>query len=216
MQWELRLFILRHGITGEAFKAFRKIPRQGPREQMVPEEEFEAVLHLASPRLRLAMLLARDAALRRSAIESFTNGNIDFDHGEVFGITKNRQRYRVPMTRRLRAALADVAFFAAKGEPLIAVMSHNRRPVKACTILWELKRAQEQCFGDTKPWSMHDLRRTAARNLYDQTRDIRKVQRLLGHASPVATWWYIGNAGTDLSGSDLETLYKPPEQEKKA
>jgi integrase len=208
LQWELRLFILSNGINPQHLTALHKLPRSGPREQLVPDAEFETVLALASNRLRLAMLLARDAGLRRSAIEKLTNTNVDFDNGEVFGTTKNGARYRVPMTFRVRELMAAVCPFAAKGEPLMAAMSLNRRPIKACTILWELKRTQERS-GARMDWSMHDLRRTAARQLYDRTKDIRKVQRLLGHASPIATWWYIGNAGQALSAAELEHTTQP-------
>ncbi|HUV70185.1 MAG TPA: tyrosine-type recombinase/integrase [Terracidiphilus sp.] len=215
LQWELRLFILRNGISVDTMRAFRKIARQGPREQLVPEDEFEAVFAIASNRLRLAMILARDAALRRSAIEQFTNSNIDFDHGEVFGTTKGNSRYRVPMTSRLREILSLIAPFAAKGEPLIATVGRDRRQVKACTLLWELKETQRKAGGPFE-WSMHDLRRTAARQLYERSKDIRKVQRLLGHASPVATWWYIGNAATALDAADLEPESIQPKERKKA
>ena len=205
MQWELRLFILRNGINPATLGAFRKIARQGPREQLVPDDEFELVYAIASNRLRLALLLARDTALRRSAIEQFTSGNVDWDHGEIFGTTKNSARYRVPMTHRLREALASVCALAGKDEPLIAALSHDRKPVTACTLLWELRKAQQkQNHGEAMEWSMHDLRRTAARQLYERTRDIRKVQRLLGHANLVSTWWYIGNAGQELTSTDLE------------
>jgi integrase len=215
MQWELRLFILRNGINPNHLIAFRKIPRQGPREQLVPHSEFEEVFERASNRLKLAMLLARDAGLRRSAIEKMTNSNVDFDHNEVWGTTKNRAHYRIPMTQRLRELLAPICAFAGHDETLIASVSLNRKPVKACTILWELKRTQ-QMGGQVMDWSMHDLRRTAARELYTRTKDIRKVQRLLGHASPVATWWYIGNAGQELLASELEPEPKKNRKEKAA
>jgi integrase len=100
--------------------------------------------------------------------------------------------------------LSMVAPFAAKGESLIATVGRDRKAVKACTILWELKALQKKVRPGGMAWSMHDLRRTAARQLYDRTKDIRKVQRLLGHASPVATWWYIGNNGQPLTAAELE------------
>lgn len=212
LQWELRLFVLRNGINPLVLSALHRMPRQGPREQVVPCDEFESVFSIASNRLRVAMLLARDAALRRSAIEAFSNANIDWDNGEIFGVTKNSAHYRVPMTHRLRAILAGVSACAEPGERFMAAMSRDRRAVKACTILWELKEAQrKQNDGQPMAWSMHDLRRTAARELYTKTKDIRKVQRLLGHASPLATWWYLGNAGQPLTSDDLEpiTVLKP-------
>ena len=210
------MFILNHGLNPNLLTALRKLPRATPREQLVPGDEFEAVLAIASNRLQLAMLLARDAGLRRAAIETLTQAQVDFDHGEIFGTTKNKARYRVPLTKRLRVLLAAICPFAGKDEPLIATVSLNRKPVKACTILWELKRPQERArAGRGMAWSMHDLRRTAARQLYDNTRDIRKVQRLLGHASPIATWWYIGNAGQPLTSEDLEPKQPNLHEERK-
>lgn len=217
MQWELRLFVLRNGCNPLILGGLRKIPRQGPREQLAPCDEFESVYAIASNRLRFAMVLARDAALRRSAIETFSNANIDWDHGEIFGVTKNDTRYRVPMTKRLRTILAGVSACAEPGETFLGALSRDRRAIKACTILSELKLTQKkQNDGQPMKWSLHDLRRTAARELYQRTQDIRKVQRLLGHQSPLATWWYIGNVGQHLDASDLEPIQTIDQERKQA
>ena len=204
LQWELRCFILRNGANPMLLSYLRKIPRQRPREQLAPDKEFEDVYAIASNRLRLSMVLARDAALRRSAIESFNRNNVDWEHNEVVGITKAKATYRVPMTHRLRSMLSLLCACADDDTPLIAQVGRKRQPVKACTLLWELKDTQKKLGG--MKWGMHDLRRTAARQLYDRTHDIRKVQRLLGHASPMATWWYIGNNGQSLSSAELEPI----------
>lgn len=66
------MFILNHGLNPNLLTALRKLPRATPREQLVPGDEFEAVLAIASNRLQLAMLLARDAGLRRAAVETLT------------------------------------------------------------------------------------------------------------------------------------------------
>jgi integrase len=150
------------------------------------------------------MLLARDAALRRSAIERFSVRNCDFDHREVVGVSKGWSTYRVPMTQRLYLTLWAVASMANSGEPFMQALDNYHRTVKACTLLWELRRTQRSLGLALPCWGLHDLRRTAARELYTRTGDIRKVQRLLGHTSPVCTWHYIGLVGLPLTAEDLE------------
>jgi hypothetical protein len=49
---------------------------------------------------------------------------------------------------------------------------------------------------------------------YERTGDIRKVQRLLGHASPQQSWWYLGNAAIELDKADLQE--PEPRKEKSA
>jgi integrase len=214
----LRIFILK--ILGQPsyLSQLRKLPRSGPREQLVPDEEFDAVYEAAKPRLRLALLLARDAGLRRSAITNLTARSVDFDHNEVFGVTKNQATYRVPMTTRLRSMLAALCAVAGSGQSLVDMLStQHHHPIKPCTLLWELKATQRRINGgEPFAWSLHDLRRTAARSLYDRTHDVRKVQRLLGHDGPMQTWWYIGRAGMPLDASDLEPKIKLVKKEEVA
>jgi integrase len=148
--------------------------------------------------------LARDAALRRSAIEKFSIRNCDFDMGEVVGVSKGWSTYRVPMTQRLRELLVGIAVLAKDNEPFIQTVDNHHRAVNAGTLLWELRRTQRSLGLALPCWGLHDLRRTAARELYTRTGDIRKVQRLLGHTSPVCTWNYMGQIGLPLSAIDLE------------
>jgi integrase len=52
----------------------------------------------------------------------------------------------------------------------------------------------------------HDLRRTCARNAYDNGAPLPLIQALLGHASPDTTMLYIG-AGDDDSGGAIEFVH---------
>lgn len=56
----------------------------------------------------------------------------------------------------------------------------------------------------TGKWTLHDLRRTAARELYDNTRDLRLVQALLGHANLAQSLWYLSDATHTLTADHLE------------
>ena len=55
----------------------------------------------------------------------------------------------------------------------------------------------------------HDLRRTTAVTYYKLTRNLRKVQTLLGHSSLQATIWYLDNDLEDVDLADLEAIKKP-------
>lgn len=52
--------------------------------------------------------------------------------------------------------------------------------------------------GISRPVASHDLRATFATTIYRRTKDIRLVQRLLGHASVVTTQLYIGIHDDDM------------------
>ena len=56
---------------------------------------------------------------------------------------------------------------------------------------------------------LHDLRRTAAVNIYKLTRDLTIVQSLLGHQSLPSTMWYLDHDLTTVEPSDLEAIKKP-------
>lgn len=155
--------------------------------------------------LQLALLLAREAGLRHAAIMEFTQGNCNFETRTVSGKTKADSSYTVPMTKRLYERL----LFACAGandaeEPLLAQYNRHRKVPHYNSILCALSRAKKLAGVPGSKWGFHDLRRTAARALYERTRDIRKVQGFLGHVAPQQSWWYLGNAAAGLTSEDME------------
>ncbi len=90
-------------------------------------------------------------------------------------------------------------------EPLLCQWNRGRKRMHYNTLTSAIGRAKK-AVGITKQWGLHDLRRTGARNLYERTKDVRKVQRFLGHSSLNQSFWYLGNAGVDLSSDDLEPI----------
>jgi integrase len=171
----------------------------------VPDIEFELVFRFASIKTQLIMLLARDAALRHAAILNFTAGNCNFENRTITGKTKGGSTYNVPMTQRLYERLLFACASAGdQREQLLAQYNVKTKRVgytQISTLLWKAKRDA----GVTRKWGLHDLRRTAARALYESTHDIRKVQRLMAHSGPMQTWWYLGNAGLELTHEEMET-----------
>ncbi len=175
-----------------------------PRETTAPDVEYEAVLRVAGTMLELAMLLAREAGLRRKAIIELRMTNCDFERGIISGRTKAWSTYNVPMTKRLEAKL----LWACQGlrdpdMPILQQFNREHRPNCLTNISHKLKDAKIAA-GVTGKWGLHDLRRTGARAIYKRTGDIQKVQRFLGHLTPQHSWWYIGLEANELSQADVE------------
>jgi integrase len=172
---------------------------------IVTELEFEQVYHVADGALQLAMLLARDAGLRHAAIWNITAANCNFESRILSGKTKNTGMYLVPMTQRLYERLLFVcASTLETQEPLLATFNRKRKKPGYGSVSNWLTEAKKRAGVAAKSWGFHDLRRTAARALYERTHDLRKVQRLLSHANMQQSCWYLGASGIDLAPADLE------------
>ncbi len=66
----------------------------------------------------------------------------------------------------------------------------------------------------TRKLTLHDLRRTTARNVYRTTRDLRLVQALLGHSDLKTTAWYLQDNLTVVAPSVLELAKLSPVTER--
>jgi integrase len=201
----LRATLRAIGADRQCFAGIPAMKPVRPREVTATLEEFEQVFRVAGPMLQLAMLLAREAGLRHAAIMQFTQCNCNFETKTVSGKTKADSSYTVPMSKRLYERL----LFACAGanhaeEPLLAQWNRNRKPPHYNSLTCALSRAKKLAGVPGTKWGFHDLRRTAARALYETTHDIHKVQGFLGHVSPQQSWWYLGNAAAGLTSEDME------------
>jgi integrase len=186
-----------------------KLSAQTPREVVVPEVEFEQLLRVSPPSLEICLLLAHEAGLRSSAALNLARAQCDFDGNRVIGKTKGGTMYDLPMTARLRERL--LWFCAAAQNPnerLTAVYRTGRKPLTPAGLRSEVRAAKLKAGLGSVKWTLHDLRRTAARKLYAATGDIRKVQAMLGHKMLWTTCWYLGNAIQSVTAEDMEEATK--------
>jgi integrase len=170
----------------------------------VHELEFERAMRAASPPAQLAMLLAHEAGLRAGSISRITRQNCDFERRWLRGRTKGGANYSVPMTARLYERLLFACAGAEPTEPLLHAVSYRHQASTVQELAYHIRQTKRRAGIETE-WTLHDLRRSAARRVYDRTRDVRKVQRLLSHKNLSTTMWYLGDAGTDIDAADLET-----------
>ena len=68
------------------------------------------------------------------------------------------------------------------------------------------KKLNKACKKANVKYTPHDLRHTLATDLYEATRDLLGVQRILGHASPVTTQKYVHSPQNKISATASKAL----------
>lgn len=145
-------------------------------------------------------LVALDAGLRFGEIASLTWGCIDQESGILHVLnTKGGRDRNVPMTDRLKALFETME----KGKPSGLVFPNSKGEIQK-----QIPSAFKRGLVDSKlnegvenrklRASFHTLRHTCASRLVQAGVDLYRVQRLLGHSTPVMTARYSKLADDDL------------------
>lgn len=184
-----------------------KLPPVLPRYMNLDESSDLMDIASEDSRTRLACLLMLQEGLRRSEVAGIQLGDIDRSKrilavrgkGGGGGITR-----RLPITDETWRALAMYLVEVGQSSgPLF----RNRRPcfsdrgVTGATIGDMVTAAMKRAGVKQYPWdgrSAHALRHTCAQDLVDLGVDLRKVQKVLGHASIRNTELYTRGEVTGL------------------
>jgi len=158
------------------------------RDRWLSDEEEGRLLDACVPWLRNLVLFALCTGMRMGEILELTWRGVDFIRrtGTVFR-SKNGERRTIPLNQtvlavlkekaRVRSIRTDLVFCSKAQTPLES--GHLRRSFRLA-----LKKAVIEDF------HFHDLRHTFATRLVQAGVDLYKVQRLLGHKSPIMTQRY--------------------------
>ncbi len=184
-----------------------RIQRPKPRQTTTTNQEVQAILRSAPIWLRLFVLLAYDCALRFSEALTLAPMNYNQDTRTITLKTKGGSDHTIPVSDDIRKIFDSLPnpdpstswLEQLKGTPLTkhAVRYH-----------WKRIRAKTRINPRLTP---HDLRRTAATQLYDLTRDIRAVQTLLHHSTLKTTVEYIVDRDPETLRPLLQQLRSPTE-----
>ena len=175
-----------------------KIPPLLPRA--LTADQADAVVNAATdPRTRLMVLLGLQEGLRRKEIAELQVGDVDL-RKDTIGVRGKGGGGEVtsvlPLSAQTKAAL--VAYLNAEviggGGPLIRSRVRPDSGVSPATVGELVKEVMvaagvKEYVGDGR--SAHALRHTCAQDLVDGGADIRKVQRVLRHASIRNTEVYL-------------------------
>lgn len=208
---ELRKLCDLAGVPAAAKAGIPKLASPQPRTVIVPEALFERTLRCAPPWLEVILLLTHEAGLRAGTAREVCRGNCDFAARRITGPSKQGSIYDVPMTNRLHDRLLWWAAAAPDAvTPFTSLFKRGGMPAHS-TISQALTASRKEA-GCALHWTIHDVRRTAARQLYESSGDIRKVQSFLGHRMLWTTCWYLGISLQTLTHADLEEAIGRKEQ----
>ncbi|WP_447601037.1 tyrosine-type recombinase/integrase [Nitrospira sp. Nam80] len=177
------------------------------RDRWLTLEEEERLLSACPPWLRQIVLFALGTGLRMGEILAITWRAVDLSRRTVTVVrSKNGERRTLPINQtvlgvlkdraKVRALQTDLVFPSQAQTPLEG--SHLRRAFRSA-----LKRARiDDC-------RFHDLRHTFATRLVQDGVDLYKVQRLLGHKTPLMTQRYAHHDPESLR-EGVEVLDRRP------
>lgn len=187
-----------------------------PRNVKATRDEIDALLAAASPCLHLWILLCSDAAIRSGTAVKIAPEHYDRQRRELTFLSKKGSKVNIPVTDELAETL-ETCNLHSRVPFMTQIKDRTRRKAGAVRhgdvldagpLRHEFKLLRES-LGITRKLVLHDLRRTAAVNLYRNTRNVRLVQTLLGHRSLPSTIWYLDNDLEPIERSELEAIKHP-------
>jgi site-specific recombinase XerD len=151
-----------------------------------PEQALQDALEQASDRTRLAVMLAAYAGLRRAEVASLHSENIGDAELRVTG--KGERTRHIPIHTLLEPLVApyrgkDLYLFPSPGGGHLTPTQVGRIVSKVLPV----------------GFSTHSLRHRFATQVHTQSRNLRAVQTLLGHASVATTQIYTNVSSEELS-----------------
>jgi len=154
-----------------------------------------------STRDRALFELALSSALRSSDLLTLSVADVTNGTGDVLELARARQRktrkpVRFNITSKAQAALKvhiESAQLAAEDYLFTAVNRRLKRPLTSQAFR-DLVRTWADAAGhrDTSRFAGHSTRRTLAVAMYNKTRDVAAVSKVLGHSSLRHTADYLG------------------------
>lgn len=163
----------------------------------VSDEEFNAVMAVASPVAKFAMMLARHAGLRMSAIVKLRPA--DVSEGHIRLRTKSMEFTDIPLSTSLESMLGGMKILCRDESQ--SFMSHFG--VRHGFQISRRVSAAVELAGFKHRWTMHDLRRSYAHAIYLATGDLRKVQKAMSHKDTRYTLYYLSEPDVVLSQKDI-------------
>lgn len=182
--------LLRHvdAKLDTAFEDEVKRPAQlQARLTLATRQEVESLLRHAPAHLAIAIRLMREAAFRWSEALRASPTGLDQERRTLTVKVKGGKLFRAHIPEKLFARLKAI------GEPedtrsYVEILRGHAISKPAMRQAWERCRKAAKVSIDLVP---HDLRRSAAVELFEKTKNIFAVKRLLGHTSLQTTAWYL-------------------------
>ena len=123
--------------------------------------------------------------------------------GAIVTHTKRGRVVTVPVTPRLRALVEIARPVVGEEDVRFIDLLNNRRSVQGKQTMAERWWRWKKQAGLPAGLHIHDLRRDAAHRVYAASHDVRQVQGMLGHESPVTSLRYLHLAAPQVSNETI-------------
>jgi integrase len=172
------------------------------RDRWLADSEETRLLKHAPPWLKEMVTFALHTGMRRGEILALTWDGVDFARNTV---TVFRSKNGEPRTLPINQTVQTLLKRRAKVRPLqtnCVFSSSAHTPIDGANLRRAFNSAMEKA--KIEDFHFHDLRHTFATRLVQAGVDIYKVQRLLGHKSPMMTQRYAHHCPDSLrDGVDI-------------
>lgn len=198
-------------------------PPVRPRCVLIERQVLDKIMGAAAPHLRLWLLLCSDLAIRSKTAAGMASEHYDAARRELRFTTKYQERVGLPVTAEIEELIKRCDQTSAV--PFVQQLWHargqwtkprnfTRTDIWAMALRRELRKLARSLGiqGEVRP---HDMRRTTAVAVLDQTGDLRDVQAVLGHRSMNSTIWYLDHDLRPVKRSTLELIKRPHWAEKR-
>jgi len=170
---------------------------------LTPDEEARlfAAVKKRSQQAHDMALVSLDAALRFGEVAGLTWGCVDLENGALRILdTKGGRDRSVPMTERLRTLFESMPR-GRSGAFVFPMLNGGRQTQIPSAFKRGLVDAKlnEDVVNPKLRASFHTLRHTGASRLVQAGVDLYRVQRILGHSTPIMTARYSHLADDDLA-----------------
>ncbi|HXR39038.1 MAG TPA: tyrosine-type recombinase/integrase [Terracidiphilus sp.] len=188
-----------------------------PRNVTVTDDERAAILAAAPPYMRMWTLMCSDMAIRSGTAAAIGPDHYDPTRRTLRFTTKKGARQTLPVTGAIQELidvcdLRDPRSFVRQLHLTEKRHGNGRAPDPRQQSEGQLDHTWRKLLtaaGITRRIVPHDLRRTAAVAMLEETRDIRDVQALLGHRSLQSTIWYLDHDLRPVELATLERIKRP-------
>jgi len=179
--------------------------RPDPRRTVPTSGEMDAMLAVAPPFLRFAILTAAHTGTRTGSIVKL--GPAEWDGARLTYETKKGHRHITPVS----AELANIIRAAMVLRPSAAtfIEALHGVPLTAHLLSRWIQRLRVR-VGIKRQVTLHDMRRGLAHRVYAETRDLAMTQKVLGHSSPEQTQWYLAGSPSEIPTQLIERLAIKP------
>jgi integrase len=193
-----------------------------PRNVTTNRATIEALLGKASLAMQMLILLCSDLAIRSGTAIKIGPRHYNQEARTLQFRTKMDEALTLPTTDSIESLISRCDLNNPR--PFITQLhdlklpKYGRRCENAVMSLKKLRSDYNEMVQEVSPAkriTFHDLRRTAAVRMYEQTGDLRIVQALLGHRSLPSTIWYLDHDLRPVSRATLELIKRPPGPERK-